>query len=241
MSLASGAARFVVRELERFAGATVLSTISEFFQPLPRAVDAWSIACARPKRCCIRPRSASCWSLPPRTDGCAQARELIEEMERERLKLAAIIINRFLDEEIWAASGDSRAGCRAEPGSDRQACAPRWGDNLDRHPGVGRVGRNTSRITARAHRDIERIGAFLRSDCRRQCGWRSRPEIAQRSSGTGAVGALCRLPGRAAPETRALCVARIPRKRKPEWACKPGSVPLAGGGHSSGPPIARRL
>ena len=39
MKLASGAARFVVRELERFAGATVLSSISEFFTAAQQTVD----------------------------------------------------------------------------------------------------------------------------------------------------------------------------------------------------------
>ncbi len=39
MRVASEAARFVVRELERFAGGTVLSTITDFFAAMADSMD----------------------------------------------------------------------------------------------------------------------------------------------------------------------------------------------------------
>jgi len=101
MKLAGNTARFVVRELERFAGANVLTAIGDFFAAVADTIDS---VINQFKKTETLLRSSAVHFVMVTTaeeDRLKQARNLMREMERERLKLSAIVINRFLDEEGW--------------------------------------------------------------------------------------------------------------------------------------------
>ena len=107
MKLASEAARFVVRELERFAGKSVLSTISDFFAAMAESIDSIVDRLHKTEALLYSPAVRFILVTTPERDRLRQARELIGEMEAEGLKLAAIVVNRFLDERTWRAIADS--------------------------------------------------------------------------------------------------------------------------------------
>jgi anion-transporting ArsA/GET3 family ATPase len=102
MRIANTAARFVIRELERFAGGNVLSTISDFFNAASEAVDAMVDRLHKTETLLHSPEVRFILVTTAEEDRLRRARELIDEMEAQGLTLSAIVINRFLDEEIWA-------------------------------------------------------------------------------------------------------------------------------------------
>src|SRR6202521_3064270 len=101
MKLARRAARFVVRELERFAGANVLSAITEFFAAAAETIDAVVDRLRKTEALLHSPAVRFVLVTTPEEDRLNQARELIEEMKAEGLRLTAIVLNRFLDEAAW--------------------------------------------------------------------------------------------------------------------------------------------
>ena len=107
MKLASEAARFVVRELERVAGQSVLSTISDFFAAMAESMDAIVDRLHKTEALLHSPAVRFVLVTTAETDRLRQARELIDEMDSEGLKLAAIVVNRFLDERTWNAVAES--------------------------------------------------------------------------------------------------------------------------------------
>ncbi len=107
MKLASEAARFVVGELERVAGQSVLSTISDFFAAMAESMDAIVDRLHKTEALLHSPAVRFVLVTTAETDRLRQARELIDEMDSEGLKLAAIVVNRFLDERTWNAVADS--------------------------------------------------------------------------------------------------------------------------------------
>jgi anion-transporting ArsA/GET3 family ATPase len=107
MKVASQAARFVVRELERFAGGKVLSTISDFFAALAESMDAIVDRLHKTEALLHSPAVRFVMVTTAEPDRIRQARELLAQMDSEGLKLAAIVINRFLDERTWSAVADS--------------------------------------------------------------------------------------------------------------------------------------
>jgi anion-transporting ArsA/GET3 family ATPase len=107
MKLASDAARFVVRELERVAGQSVLSTISDFFAAMAESMDAIVDRLHKTEALLHSPAVRFVLVTTAETDRLRQARELIDEMDSEGLKLAAIVVNRFLDERTWHAVAES--------------------------------------------------------------------------------------------------------------------------------------
>jgi len=115
MKLASDAARFVVRELERVAGQSVLSTISDFFAAMAESMDAIVDRLHKTEALLHSPAVRFVLVTTAETDRLRQARELIDEMEAEGLKLAAIVVNRFLDERTWHAVADSSRDSGGEP------------------------------------------------------------------------------------------------------------------------------
>ena len=102
MRIANTAARFVIRELERFAGGNVLSTISDFFEAAAEAVDAMVDRLHKTETLLHSPEVRFVLVTTAEEDRLRRARELIAEMEAEGLTLSAIVINRFLDDETWA-------------------------------------------------------------------------------------------------------------------------------------------
>jgi anion-transporting ArsA/GET3 family ATPase len=115
MKLASEAARFVVRELERVAGQSVLSTISDFFAAMAESMDAIVDRLHKTEALLHSPAVRFVLVTTAETDRLRQARELIDEMDSEGLKLAAIVVNRFLDERTWHAVADSSRDSVGEP------------------------------------------------------------------------------------------------------------------------------
>ena len=102
MRIANTAARFVIRELERFAGGNVLSTISDFFEAASEAVDAMIDRLHKTETLLHSREVRFILVTTAEEDRMRRARELIAEMEAEGLTLSAIVINRFLDEETWS-------------------------------------------------------------------------------------------------------------------------------------------
>lgn len=98
---ASEAARFVVRELERVAGSNVLTTIADFFAAAAESVDAIVDRMHKTEALLRSPAVKFVMVTTAEPDRLRQAEDLVDEMERDGLKLAAIVINRFLDEQTW--------------------------------------------------------------------------------------------------------------------------------------------
>ena len=142
MKFVSETANFVVRELERFAGGQVLSTISDFFAAASDGMDAIVDRLQKTEALLRSPAMRFVMVTTAEADRLSQARELVTEMESEGLRLAGIVINRFLDERTWAAAADSsrdpldfldeidelRATAPAAPASDSNGT-----ENLIRH------------------------------------------------------------------------------------------------------------
>jgi anion-transporting ArsA/GET3 family ATPase len=101
MKVASEAARFVVREIERFAGSNVLSTISDFFAAMADSMDAIVDRLHKTEALLHSPAVKFVMVTTAEPDRIRQARELLAQMDAEGLKLTAIVINRFLDERTF--------------------------------------------------------------------------------------------------------------------------------------------
>jgi anion-transporting ArsA/GET3 family ATPase len=97
------AARFVVSELERFAGVSVLSSISDFFVTAAEAVDSITNRLRKTEVLLRSPTVHFIMVTTPAEDRLREARELVKEVEAEGLRLDAIVVNRFLDERTWEA------------------------------------------------------------------------------------------------------------------------------------------
>jgi anion-transporting ArsA/GET3 family ATPase len=98
VQLASRAARFVVSEMERFAGGHVLSSVSDFFAAAAESVDA-VVDQLRKTEALMRSDAVRFVMVTTAdADRLAQARELIKEMRADGLVLSGIVINRFLGE-----------------------------------------------------------------------------------------------------------------------------------------------
>ena len=161
MKLASRAARFVVRELERFAGASVLTSISDFFAAAAETVDAMVERLHKTEALLHSPAVRFVLVTTAEEDRLNQARELIEEMRAEGLRLSAIVLNRFLDEtslkEIESGSNGAPAHLE-EIGRLRSALAA----DLPGDPGVSTLVDRLEGYRTHALGDIERVARFAR-------------------------------------------------------------------------------
>jgi anion-transporting ArsA/GET3 family ATPase len=101
MRVASETARFVVREIERFAGGSVLSTITDFFAAMAESMDAIIDRMHKTEALLHSPAVKFVMVTTAEPDRIRQARELLSQMDSEGLKLSAIVINRFLDERTF--------------------------------------------------------------------------------------------------------------------------------------------
>lgn len=170
MKLASEAARFVVRELERFAGGHVLSTISDFFAAMAESMDA-IVDRLRKTEALLHSNSVRFVLVTTADrDRLRQARELVDEMDAAGLRLSAIVINRFLDERTWSALADSSTDPLghlveiSELRSEIDGAAESTGGSAD---GLARLIRHLERYRAQTLDDIERVAAFARGLPRR--------------------------------------------------------------------------
>jgi anion-transporting ArsA/GET3 family ATPase len=156
--LASGAARFVVRELERFAGARVLANIAEFFAAAAESFDA--VVDRMHKTEALLHSHAVRFVLVTTADAdrLRQARELVAEMERGGLRLSAIVINRFLDDRTWREAATSAAALGHLEQVPRLADA--LADNTQRSGGVDALARFFEDYRTRTLDEIARVARF---------------------------------------------------------------------------------
>jgi anion-transporting ArsA/GET3 family ATPase len=115
MKVASETARFVVREIERFAGGSVLSTITDFFAAMAESMDAIIDRMHKTEALLHSPAVKFVMVTTAEPDRIRQARELLSQMDSEGLKLSAIVINRFLDERTFQET--------ARPARERSSAA----------------------------------------------------------------------------------------------------------------------
>ncbi len=113
LRFAGRAARFVMDELERFTGTEVLSSIADFFASAAAATGALADRFRKAEAMLRSPTVHFMIVTTAEPDRLSHARELIEELASEGLSPAAIIVNRFLDQEAWD-----------EPAHDRAAAMP---------------------------------------------------------------------------------------------------------------------
>ena len=100
---AGRATRFVVGQLEQFAGLRTLTAISEFFGAAAEAADAIA---ERFRKVDAMLHSASVHFVLVTTtedDRLREAEALVHQMESEGLRLGAIVLNRMLDERTFDA------------------------------------------------------------------------------------------------------------------------------------------
>jgi anion-transporting ArsA/GET3 family ATPase len=161
MRLASQAARFVVRELERFVGASVLTTISDFFAAASEAVDGMVDRMHKTQALLHSPSVHFILVTTAEEDRLRRARQLAAEMEHHGLCLDAIVINRFLDEETFSAAARNPA---AEPSHlDALHRLPAGLLNETEHSrGLGSLVNYLEGYRARARDDLDRVGRFAR-------------------------------------------------------------------------------
>jgi anion-transporting ArsA/GET3 family ATPase len=101
--IAGRVARFVVEQLEQFAGVRTLTSISEFFGAAAEAADAIA---DRFRKVDAMLRSTSVHFVLVTTteeDRLREADALVRQMEAAGLRLAAIVLNRMLDERTFDA------------------------------------------------------------------------------------------------------------------------------------------
>lgn len=157
VKVASNAARFVMRELERFAGGNVLSTIAEFFAAASETVDAVVDRLRKTEALMRSPAVRFVMVTTAEEDRLRQARDLIGEMKREKLELSAIVINRFLDEHSWqqAAHNPRRALAHLD------AILPLAAKSSAR-PGGAALAQNLAQYRIRTLAQIARVTQFAR-------------------------------------------------------------------------------
>jgi anion-transporting ArsA/GET3 family ATPase len=161
MKVANEAARFVVREIERFAGGNVLSTITDFFAAMAESIDAIVDRLQKTEALLHSPAVRFVMVTTAEPDRIRQARELLTQMEAEGLKLSAIVINRFLDERTWSSVADSgtRPLSHLAGISELRKSIARDGAEAN---GFGRLVNHFEGYRERTLGEIERVAAFAR-------------------------------------------------------------------------------
>jgi anion-transporting ArsA/GET3 family ATPase len=161
MRIANTAARFVIRELERFAGGNVLSTISDFFEAASEAVDAMVDRLHKTETLLHSPEVRFILVTTAEEDRLRRAGELIAEMEAEGLTLSAIVINRFLDEETWSEVM-KHPGAEPAPMHGIRKLRPSMKNDLEDGRGLNGVVDFLEEYRARSIDDIARVEHFVR-------------------------------------------------------------------------------
>jgi anion-transporting ArsA/GET3 family ATPase len=161
MKVASEAARFVVREIERFAGSNVLSTITDFFAAMAESMDAIVDRLQKTEALLHSPAVKFVMVTTAEPDRIRQARELLSQMDAEGLKLSAIVINRFLDERTWTAVADSSSRPLSHLAEISELRASVANDGAEAN-GFGRLVHHFEEYRERTLAEIERVAAFAR-------------------------------------------------------------------------------
>ena len=159
MKVASEAARFVLRELERFAGGNVLSTISDFFAAAANSMDAIVDRLHKTEALLHSPAVRFVMVTTTEPDRIRQARELIDQMDAEGLKLATIVVNRFLDERTWSAVAHFAERPLSHLAQISELRSSLANDGPGAH-GLGRMVNHFEQYRDRTLAEIERVAAF---------------------------------------------------------------------------------
>lgn len=186
--LASRAARFVVRELERFAGASALSSISEFFIAAADTVDQLLDRLRKTEALLHSPAVRFVLVTTAERSRLGEARLLVEQMKQQGLRLSAVVVNRFLDEESWselALSGGGPLEHLAEIGRLREIV----GNSVDHDREVGALVRYLEDYRSRLLDEIDAV-ARLAADLPPQLAMLAVPEI---QVGVRDLGALAKI------------------------------------------------
>jgi anion-transporting ArsA/GET3 family ATPase len=101
MRIAGGAARLVASQLEAFAGLEMLASIGEFLNQAAGVGAALLERFRKADALLHSPDIQFVLVTTPERDRLAHAREVARELDTRGLRLAAVVINRFGDEESW--------------------------------------------------------------------------------------------------------------------------------------------
>ncbi|MGH8011194.1 MAG: ArsA family ATPase [Candidatus Binataceae bacterium] len=157
LSMAGRVARFVVRELERFAGIRTLTAISEFFSA---TADAINDITARLRKTDALLHSPSVYFVLVTTaeeDRLREAAELREQMESEGLRLGAIVLNRVVSEATFDALRDAP---RQMPAHLEEIAALRSRLGIDAQSGVSALVGYLEEYAGQEKSAIMRAAAF---------------------------------------------------------------------------------
>ncbi len=101
--IAGRAARFVVGQLEKFAGRGTLTSISEFFGAAAEAADAIADRFRKVQTMLHSPDVHFVLVTTAEEDRLCEAQALVGRMADENLRLSAIVLNRMLDQRSFDA------------------------------------------------------------------------------------------------------------------------------------------
>ena len=161
MKVASEAARFVVRELERFAGGNVLSTITDFFAAMAESMDAIIDRMHKTEALLHSPAVKFVMVTTAEPDRIGRRASCSPQMDAEGLKLSAIVINRFLDERTWSAVAGSAARPLSHLAEISELRASMAKDGAEAN-GFGRLVHHFEEYRDRTLDEIERVATFAR-------------------------------------------------------------------------------
>ncbi len=192
VKLASQAARFVVHELERFAGTRVLSSVSDFFAAASESVDAVVDQLRKTEALMRSDAVRFVMVTTAEADRLSQAKELIAEMKADGLRLSAIVINRFLDERTLLEASHGSATAALAHLDEIQILEKEFAGDIARQDGAGAVMTGLVRYRERALDEIARVSAFA-SDLPAHIKLAIAPELG--IGGMHDLGALKRIAG----------------------------------------------
>jgi anion-transporting ArsA/GET3 family ATPase len=162
VKLASQAARFVVRELERFAGSRVLSSVSDFFAAASESIDA-VVDQLRKTEVLMRSEAVRFVMVTtPEADRLVRARELIDEMRADGLSLSAIVVNRFLGERALRQAAGGAAGSGLEYLDEIRGLEGALADDIAQRNGTGAVMTHLVRHREETLNAVARVAEFAR-------------------------------------------------------------------------------
>ena len=160
MRLMSRAARFVLRELEHFAGAGALAAVSDFFLAAQRALEQITEQMHKTEALLHSGAVSFVLVTTAEEERLRQTRQLIDQMKVEGLAPAALVINRFGDADQWAhLMGDH--GAPMPPRLEAIAgLRPALAKSLPRAPGLEALVRELETYRRARYGEIERVARF---------------------------------------------------------------------------------
>jgi len=160
MGVISRAARFVLRELEHFAGAGALAAVSDFFVAAQRTLEQITEQMHKTEALLHSGAVSFVLVTTAEEERLRQTRQLIDEMKAEGLVPAALVINRFGDARLWehlmSEHGAPMAPWLEAISSLRAALA----SSLARAPGLEALVRALESYRLARHGELERVARW---------------------------------------------------------------------------------